>query len=83
VFVLTDILEKGIAQELLKKSGYSFPPERILCADFATHGERCKAVLIKENGIDVLVDDYPGYCADSGAVSLFVWPDPHRLSGGR
>jgi hypothetical protein len=33
-------------------------------------------VLIKEYGIDVIVDDYPGYCADSGCVSLFVWPDP-------
>jgi hypothetical protein len=49
----------------------------ILIADFQKHGERCKAVLIKEYGIDVLIDDHPGYCAESGCISQFVWPDPH------
>lgn len=77
VFVITDIAEKETAQALLGKYGYSFAPEMILCADFQKYGERCKAVLIKEHGIDVLVDDHPGYCADAGCVSLFVWPDPH------
>jgi len=77
VFVLTDILDKQVAQEQLNRYGYSFLPEKILCADFERYGERCKSVLIKEHGIDLLVDDHPGYCADSGCVSLFVWPDPH------
>lgn len=77
VYVLTDIPEKETAEGLLEKYGYSFPPEKILCADFPKYGECCKAVLIKEYGIDVLIDDHPGYCADSGCVSLFVWPDPH------
>jgi len=78
VFVITDISEKQIAQEQLVKYGYKFSPEMILCANFEKYGERCKAVIIKEHGIDVLVDDHPGYCADSGCVSLFVWPDPHK-----
>lgn len=77
VYVLTDIPEKETAHTHLAKYGYSFPADKIVCADFATHGERCKAVLIKEYGIDVLVDDHPGYCTDSGCVALFVWPDPH------
>jgi chromosomal replication initiator protein len=78
VFVLTDIPDMNVTQEQLNRYGYSFPPEMILCADFERYGERCKSVLIKEHGIDVLVDDHPGYCADSGCVSLFVWPDPHK-----
>ncbi len=76
VFVLTDIPDKQVAQEQLNRYGYSFSPEKILCADFERYGERCKSVIIKEHGIDVLIDDHPGYCADSGCVSLFVWPDP-------
>jgi len=78
VFVLTDISEKKVAQEQLNKYGFNIMPENILCADFEKYGERCKSVLIKEYGIDLLVDDHPGYCADSGCVSLFVWPDPHK-----
>jgi hypothetical protein len=77
LFVLTDIPDKKVAEEQLNKYGYNIAPEKILCADFEKHGERCKAVLIKEHGIDLLVDDHPGYCADSGCVSLFVWPQPH------
>jgi len=77
VFIVTDISDKTTAEALLTKYGYSIASESILCADFQKNGERCKAVLIKEYGIDVLIDDHPGYCADSGCVSLFVWPDPH------
>ena len=77
VFVITDISEKKLAQGQLNKYGYNIMPDKILCADFEKFGDRCKSVLIKEHGIDVLVDDHPGYCADSGCVSLFVWPDPH------
>ena len=76
VFVLTDITDIKVAQEQLSRYEYIFSPEMILCADFEKYGERCKSVLIKEYGIDVLIDDHPGYCADSGCVSLFVWPDP-------
>lgn len=78
VFVLTDIPDIKVTQEQLNKYGYNFLPEKILCADFEKYGERRKSILIKEHGINVLVDDHPGYCADSGCVSLFVWPDPHK-----
>ena len=77
VFVMTDIADKKSAEAIINRYGYGMPPESILCADFQKYGERCKAVLIKEYGIDVLIDDHPGYCAYSGCVSLFVWPDPH------
>ena len=77
VFVLSDIPDMKVTQEQLNRYGYNFSPEMVLSADFEKYGERCKSVLIKEYGIDVLVDDHPGYCADSGCVSLFVWPDPH------
>jgi hypothetical protein len=77
VYVITDIPVKQTAQALLNRYGYNIAPEMILCADFQKYGERCKALLIKEYGIDVIIDDHPGYCADSGCVSLFVWPNPH------
>jgi hypothetical protein len=77
VFVITDILEKQTAQVLLNRYGYSIQNEMILCADFKKYGERCKALLIKEYGIDIIIDDHPGYCADSGCVSLLVWPNPY------
>lgn len=77
VFVITDIADKKVAEELLNRGGYNIAPDNILCANFEVYGERCKAMLIKEYSIDVLVDDHPGYCADSGCVSLFVWPNPH------
>ena len=78
VFILTDIFDRHKAIAKLSELECTISAERVLCADFEKHGERCKAELIKEYGIDILVDDHPGYCADSGCLSLFVWPDPHR-----
>lgn len=63
---------------LVRDNGYDILPERILTADYATHGEMCKAKVVAEHDIAVLVDDFPGYVANTTAVNLFVWPDPTR-----
>ncbi len=78
VFVLTDIPSYETAAEILARHGIEISRERLLCADYQTHGDRCKAVLVREHQIDLLIDDHAAYCADAGCVTLFVWPDPHR-----
>jgi hypothetical protein len=51
-------------------------------ADYARHGEACKAILVRDLGIDVLIDDHGGYLAWPWAtpapVRLLVTPDPRR-----
>ncbi len=51
---------------------------RVHSADYKTHGEECKAVLCEHLGIDILIDDFPGYvaCAGRPLVRLLVMPDP-------
>lgn len=53
---------------------------RVHSADYTTHGEECKAVLCEQLGIDILIDDFPGYLATVGKplVRLLVMPDPTR-----
>ena len=38
----------------------------------------CKAQVIEENNIDIHIDDFPGYCAHTKAISLLVWPNPYE-----
>ena len=79
VYVITDMHEHAQSVRFVRENGYDIPPNRILNADYDTYGEHCKAEVVKEHAIDVLVDDFPGYvAADSPAVKLFVWPDPSQ-----
>jgi hypothetical protein len=73
VYIVADIPDKKQALSVIDDLVYSIDVDRVLCADYSQYSERCKAVLIKEYGIDVLVDDHPGFCADSGCIC--------RLSG--
>lgn len=81
VYVLTDIPDPERAHALLAKNGFDVKHGRILCADWNAHGDMCKAVLAQEHGIQLHIDDFPGYSAGvgtvDGCVSLFTWPDPH------
>ena len=51
---------------------------RIYSADYKTLGERCKAVLCEELGIDILIDDFVGYLADGKHIRLLVMPDSSK-----
>jgi hypothetical protein len=76
VYVLTDMHPHEKSVKMVQENGYDIPAERILNADYKEHGEDCKAVVIEEHSIDVHVDDFPGYCAHTKALSLFTWPNP-------
>ncbi len=76
VYVITDMPDHGQSVKFVRENGYDVAPERVLNADYAEHGERCKEVVIESHKIDLHVDDFPGYCAHSKCVSLFVWPNP-------
>lgn len=78
VYVVTDMPDREQAVRFVIENGYAIAPERILCADYKAHGEMCKARVIEQHGLHVLVDDFPGYVANTAAVNLFVWPDPMR-----
>lgn len=77
VYVLTDIIDQAAAMKILKSHGYDITSEKVICADYKKHGERCKAFCVEQYGIDLLIDDHPGYCVDSGCIALFVWPNPY------
>ena len=47
-------------------------------SDFRTYGEACKAVLLRQLGVDLFVDDFPAYLAEGCPVRLLVQPDLTR-----
>lgn len=84
LWVITDMHDRPETLKQLEENGFGFvPEERVLNSDYATYGEFCKAVLLKEHGIGMLVDDFGGYVAwDSqlgpAPIRLQVMPDPFR-----
>lgn len=71
VHVITDMHDRPQMLHMLVRNGF-VPPiaeDHVHTADYAQHGEACKAVLVRELGIDVLIDDFPGYVA-------WPWPTP-------
>jgi hypothetical protein len=79
VHVITDQHDKAKVMKSLADNGLGYLPEfRVHCASYDAHGELCKAVLCRELGIDVMIDDFPGYLATPGdpPVRLLVMPDP-------
>ena len=65
---------------VVNRNGFAVLPERIHSCDYTLHGEECKAIKSREIGLDVLVDDFPGYVASIGApiLRLLSMPDPTR-----
>ncbi len=84
VHVITDQPDRETVLTQLAANGFGFvKPERVHCADYAEHGEMCKALLIREFNIGFLVDDFAGYLVwDSSLgpspVRLRVEPDAYR-----
>ncbi len=76
VFVITDMQGPDRVLELLEANGFGFiNPANIICADFETYGEGCKAVVLERLYIDVFLDDFPAYVTRGCPVRLLVQPD--------
>lgn len=84
IHVITDMHEREYTLQLLQDNGFGFiRPECVHNADYVNYGEMCKAVLIRYLGIDMLIDDFPGYCNwdssfGSAPIRCQVQPDPFR-----
>ena len=83
IFIITDMHDHAQVVETLSANEFLISPENVLCSDYEKYGEACKAVLLKEHGIDLFVDDFVGYTQwDSqlgpAPVRLLVMPDQFR-----
>jgi len=80
LFVISDMHDKDKMGMMLLQNGFDLRPSQIHCADYKAHGEDCKAVLCEQLGIDILIDDFPGYVCQIGSprVRLLVMPDPSQ-----
>lgn len=83
IFIITDMHDKNEIIDLLKLNEVDVDADKVLPADYKTHGEMCKAILCYSNKIDVLIDDFMGYLEwDSrwglAPVRLLVMPDAFR-----
>ena len=78
VHVISDMhpVEKVI--EVLKLNEMRVLNHRVHSADYKSHGEMCKSILCEELGIDLLIDDFPGYVASGNHVRLLVMPHPNE-----
>jgi len=76
VWIISDMHPEQKIIDMLQLNGVSFLMHHVRSADYKTHGEMCKAVLCKELGIDLLIDDFPGYVASGNHVRLLVMPHP-------
>lgn len=62
LYVITDMHKRDEVLKQLSDNGFSMiPPENVYCADYNTHGEFCKAVLLRDLKIDIFFDDFVGY----------------------
>lgn len=79
VFCVTDMHPLDLVLETLRLNNFDFlGPARVLVADYQTHVEGCKAVLLQQHQIDLLVDDFIGYLAEPGPIRCLVMPDSSK-----
>jgi hypothetical protein len=83
VHVITDMHDRGYTLENLATNNIPVPPERVHNANYAKYGEMSKAILLKKLGIDILIDDFPGYMVwdprlGPAPIRMQVQPDPYR-----
>lgn len=83
LFCITDMHDRQYVLDQLDDNEIRIPHANVYCADYQTHGEFCKAVLLQQLKIDLFFDDFGAYtCWDSqfgsAPVRLLVQPDPFR-----
>jgi hypothetical protein len=77
VHILTD-MPMAMALSALKDNDIPVPEKHVHACSYEKHGESCKAVKAADIGLDMLMDDHPGYVASLGApkLRLLAMPDP-------
>lgn len=75
VYIISDMHPVQKIIDMLALNGIAFNEASVHSADYKQHGEKCKAVLCEELGIDLLIDDFPGYVHDGAHVRLLVMPN--------
>lgn len=86
LFVITDMHIKDEVLNQLRDNGiddYLIPDENVYCADYAKHGELCKAVLLRDLKIDMFFDDFMGYLMwppefGPAPIRCLIMSDAHR-----
>lgn len=84
LYVITDMHKKDEVLKMLKDNGFGYIPEaNVYCADYQTHGEMCKALLLRDLKIDLFFDDFVGYLSwDSSfgpaPIRCLIMPDGFR-----
>lgn len=83
LYIITDMHDKLEVMKMLCDNNVEVSENRVYCADYAKHGDMCKAVLLKELGIDIFIDDFLAYTSwDSSLgpapIRLLVAPDPFQ-----
>ena len=82
IFIITDMHDIEYVEKMLRSNSIPGYYE-VYCADYKTHGEMCKAVLLKELKIDMFFDDFQGYLQwDSSfgpaPIRFLMMPDAMR-----
>lgn len=79
VFCVTDMHDRTKTLDMLARNGFDIIPEKnVINSDYNTYGELCKAVVLRENNIDIHIDDFPGYLTEGCPVRLQTCPDPYK-----
>lgn len=84
VHVVTDMHDRDETLTILRENGFgAIQEENVHDSDYESEGEFCKATILRRLGIDLILDDFPGYLTwDSrfgpAPVRCLVMPDPYR-----
>lgn len=83
IHVITDMHDHTEVVNVLIRNGFKIPSENVHCADYTGKGEYCKAILLKELGIDIFIDDFGPYLTWDSAlgpapIRLMIAPDGFR-----
>lgn len=80
VLVITDMQDHTKICDMLELNGFGMVPRgNVFCADYTTHGDGCKAELLRELEVDLFFDDHLPYMLLPGAtIRCLVMPDPHK-----
>jgi len=78
LYIITDMNHESAILKL-NEFGYLdyFEYNNIYSADYSKYDQKCKSVLCKDLGIDILIDDYIDYVYENPTIGLLVMPRPN------